>query len=108
STVTSIAIAAGSAPAVTYRRGAVLGEWTPKGPLAAAQLEQLAAALAHVQARDAAPAPSTHAITVTLAPPVGAPATHTLGLGAHCAGRIDHQPVVFEPETCHSLEAAVH
>ncbi len=119
SAVTAIAIAAGSSPAVTYRRGAVLGEWAPKGPLAAPQLEALASALAHVQARDVAavqardavgaqaPAPAQHTVTVTLAPPVGAPSTHTLELGAHCAGRMDTQPVVFEPPTCRALEAAV-
>ena len=98
SAVTQIAI-----DKTTYQRGAVLGEWTPP-----AKLDDLAAALAHVQARDGTAAPTSHTITVTLAPPVGSPATHTLELGAHCAGRIDTQPVVFEPATCHALEAATH
>lgn len=101
SAVTSIAVGG-----VTYRRGSVLGEWTPTKPLRARELDALAGALAHVQARDAAPAPTTHTITVTLAPPVGAPAMHTLALGAACAGRLDNQPVVFEPATCAALEAA--
>ena len=88
----------------TYRRGAVLGEWTPP----AKDLEPLAAALAHVQARDGAAAPIAHTISVTLAPPVGPQATHSLELGARCAGRIDGNPVVFEPATCRALEAAIH
>ncbi|MBV8761736.1 MAG: hypothetical protein JO257_30860 [Deltaproteobacteria bacterium] len=99
----------------TYHRGAVLGEWTPATPLAAASLDELATALAHVQARDAGaatppmvPAAATpHAITVTLAPPVGAAQTHTLALGAACAGRIDGTPVTFEPATCTALERAL-
>lgn len=103
SAVSSIAVGA-----VTYHRGAVLGEWTPTSPLAAKDLEALAAALAHVQARDAAAAPTAHTLTVTLAPPVGPPVTHGLELGAHCTGRIDTTPVVFEPATCKALETALH
>lgn len=93
---------------VTYHRGAVLGEWTPAGPLNAAAVTALAAGLASVRARDAAPAPTAHIFTVTLAPPVGAQVTHTLELGSKCAGRIDGKPVTFEPTTCQALEHAVH
>lgn len=89
----------------TYRRGDVLGEWTPHAP---AGIEPLAAALAHVQARDGAAAPTAHSFAVTLAPPIGPQATHTLELGVHCAGRIDGKPVLFEPATCRALEAALH
>jgi hypothetical protein len=92
----------------TYRRGSVLGEWTPTAPLSNAQLETLAAALAHVQAREGAAAPTAHTLTVTLAPPVGPQATHTLEVGTHCAGRIDGKPVTYEPSTCNALAAVAH
>ena len=53
SSVVSIGIAPGARqPGVTYRRGAVLGEWTPGGPLTAAELDALAAGLARVEARE--------------------------------------------------------
>lgn len=93
---------------VTYARGAVIGEWTrtPKGPVAADKLEALAAALATVRAPTATRTVNpTHTLTVTLAPPIGEAATHTLAVGPRCLGTADGQPVRFEPQLCAAITA---
>jgi hypothetical protein len=91
----------------TYRRGAVVGEWTrePAGTVDPVTIEALATALAHVRA-PASPSVGqvSHHVIVKLAPPVGTPATHTLDIGAHCAARLDGQPVQLDPGICAALE----
>jgi hypothetical protein len=73
---------------VRFTRGDVIGAWAraPGGPVsapAAERLEALAKDLAHPYAsRGELPVATAHTITVTVAPPVGAPITHRLALGA--------------------------
>ena len=92
---------------VTYRRGAVVGEWTrePAGPFDPAAVEALATALARVRA-PAVPAagPPVHRVTVKLAPPVGTPASHVLEIDRRCAARLDGAPVQLDPATCAAVE----
>ena len=70
---------------ITYRRGAVVGEWTrvPAGPVNGARIEALVAALAEV--RDA-PAPASltkrHDVALVVTPPAGAAVRHELVVGA--------------------------
>jgi hypothetical protein len=93
---------------VTYARGAVVGEWTrtPPGALAPDKLEALAAALATVRAPVVEHAGKpVHHVTVKLAPPVGAPATHELAISASCDGAVDGQPVAFDPALCAAVRA---
>ncbi|MDB4959230.1 MAG: hypothetical protein JWO36_6799 [Myxococcales bacterium] len=94
---------------VTYRRGAVLGEWTrdPSGKIKAAALDALASALAAVRAPasegDLAVA---HEVTVTITPPVGAPSKHTLEIAAGCAARVDGARVTLSRSVCAAVAAA--
>jgi len=93
---------------VHYQRGAVIGAWTrqPAGPVDAASVEALVAALAAPRALgfvDAAPSVA-HRLTLSIAPPVGAATEHVLELGAPratgCPARADGQPVLLPPITC--------
>ena len=85
--------------AKTFTRGAVLGEWT--GAKDPALVEALAATLATVRAPriDAAPKPARR-ISVTFAPPTGAPSTHTIEIGPRCAGRVDGEPAMVPLDLC--------
>jgi hypothetical protein len=92
---------------VTYKRGAVLGEWTrePAGTFDPALVDALAEALAHVRAPTAAPPRAiAHRIAVTFTPPAGAATTHVVELapptGDGCAARIDKAPVVLPLPLC--------
>jgi hypothetical protein len=90
----------------TYRRGTTLGAWTEaRDP---AVLELLAAALAALRA-DTGPAPAKveHTIELAITPPVGAPSTHKLELGASCAARADGEPVVLTMPVCTAVTAAL-
>lgn len=75
---------------VTFTRGAALGEWTRSdgGRVDPARLEQLAAALAAPRALATSPArPVRTRLAIEVAPPVGAPRRHELGVvGAVKAG----------------------
>lgn len=83
----------------TFTRGAVIGEWT--GATQPGLVEALASTLASVRAPTADKAgPTSHRISVTFAPPAGAPTTHTIEIGPHCAGRIDGEPVVVPLDLC--------
>jgi hypothetical protein len=92
---------------VTYKRGAVLGEWTrePAGKVDAALVEALVETLATVRA-PVGPAPTAiaHRLRVTITPPAGQPTTHTLELaapsGQGCAGRVDGQPAMLPLPLC--------
>jgi hypothetical protein len=90
---------------VTYRRGAVLGEWSraPAGPLDPALVDALAQAAAKLRAPARAGAAVTpHHLRITFAPPVGGPVTRELALGAPapsgCAALLGTDPVT-EPVT---------
>lgn len=102
-----LAVAALVIDGVTYKRGAVVGEWTrePAGTVDAVAIEALATALSHVRA-PAAPAVGqlSHHVEVELAPPVGAASRHALDIDARCAARLDGQPVQLDPGTCAALE----
>jgi len=92
---------------VTYKRGAVLGEWTraPPGTFDPALVDALASTLASVRApAGAAPTAIAHTLAVTFTPPAGAPTTHTVELGPPaadgCAARVDRAPVRLELQLC--------
>ena len=88
----------------TFTRGAVIGEWV--GATQPGLVEALAGTLATVRAPAAEKAvPAKHHIAVTFAPPTGAPTTHTIELGEHCAGRIDGAPVVVPLDLCTAANA---
>ena len=95
----------------TYKRGAVIGEWTgAKAPADAALVEALAAAVAAVRAPSGpAPVAVEHRLDVTIAPPVGTPSVHHLEVGhptaAGCAGRADGTPVVLPLAVCTAVAA---
>lgn len=106
STIASITI-----DGATYRRGAVVGEWT--GAKEPALVDALAATLATVRAPAAAlPAGFAPArvIEVAFAPPVGAATTHHLELGqpdpGGCPGRVDGDPVRLPLAVCTAALAA--
>ena len=104
STVASITL-----DGTTYKRGAVIGEWT--GATDPSLIEALAAAIAAVRAPSGpAPASIEHRLDVTIAPPVGAPSVHHLEVGhptaAGCAGRADGTPVVLPLSLCTAVVAA--
>ncbi len=92
---------------VTYKRGAVLGEWTraPAGKVDPHLVDALVESLATVRApAGAPPATITHRLRVTITPPAGSPTTHTLELGtptdAGCAGRVDGTAVLLPLPLC--------
>ncbi|MEO6776190.1 MAG: hypothetical protein ABI467_24770, partial [Kofleriaceae bacterium] len=99
---------------VTYRRGAVLGEWSrspgPEAPGDAALVEALAQAAAQLNApaRTGA-APTPHHLQITFAPPVGATVTRELALGAPAAGGcpalLGSEPVTAPLELCTAVAA---
>lgn len=100
-------IAAVALDGVTYKRGAVLGEWMrePAGTVDTALVDALVETLATVKAPAAAgQAAIAHRLKVTLAPPAGAPVTHTLELGAPtatgCPGRVDGTPALVPLPLC--------
>lgn len=74
---------------VLYTRGAVIGEWTrsPPGPVDAARVEALVAALASPRRAPEVEASSiTHRITLTVTGPTGPPIQHELAIGARRPG----------------------
>jgi len=101
----------------TWKRGAVIGEWTriPAGPSDAASIEALVRALAEPHVLGVAPttlvrsqARATgvrgHRIQLVVHPPVGAAKTHTLEVGTAIAGgcpaKIDTTEVLLPVEIC--------
>jgi hypothetical protein len=99
--------------ATTYTRGVSLGEWTRTGAgrADAAKLDQLAAALATPRALATAPArPARHKLAIEVAPPVGAPRRHELGLVGPapkgCLAVTGTESVVLPREIC-ELAAAL-
>lgn len=94
--------------AVTYRRGAVLGEWTrvPAGPSDAASIDALVTALARPHVVGVAPTTVVRGrrIRLVVRPPVGAEKTHTLELGtasaAGCPAAIDTTSILLPVEIC--------
>ena len=100
---------------VTYHRGAVLGEWSrePAGPLDPALVEAVATTAAKLRAPartgDATPAVTPHHLAITFSPPVGAPVTRELALGAPgpagCPGLLGTQPIVAPLALCTAVAA---
>jgi hypothetical protein len=90
----------------TYTRGAVLGEWERRGPGAdlPGVVEQLAGHLAAPRSLGTVPAAraQTFAVTITTAPPSGAPVTHTLQLflRPRCGAIVDGATHRLAPEIC--------
>jgi hypothetical protein len=75
----------------TYTRGAVVGEWTRSGPGRddPAAVEQLAKLLAAPRApTPGKPGGARRRITLTVTPPSGPPATHTLTLALPCPDEV--------------------
>jgi hypothetical protein len=92
---------------VTYKRGAVLGEWTrePAGKLDPMLVDALVETLATVRApAGSAPKAIAHRLRVTITPPAGAPITHAIELAAPthdgCAARLDGKPVLLPLPLC--------
>jgi len=100
---------------VTYRRGAVLGEWArePAGPLDPALVEAVATTAAKLRAparaTDGMPAATPHHLRITFAPPVGGPVTRELALGAPgpdgCPGLLGAQPITAPLALCTAVAA---
>jgi hypothetical protein len=94
---------------VTYKRGAVLGEWTrtPVGPSDPASIEALVRALAEPRVIGVASTTVAHGRRVRLVvrPPTGGEKTHTLVIGAvlaaGCPAKIDGTTVLLPVEICH-------
>ncbi len=93
---------------VSYKRGAVLGEWTrqPAGPTDPASLDALVRALAEPRVLGVAPTTLTNGRTVRLVvrPPMGGENSHTLVIGAAnatgCPAKIDTTTVLLPVEIC--------
>ena len=99
---------------ITYRRGAVIGEWTrdPAGAFDPALVETLAIAAAKLHAA-AIPGTATaiHHLQLRFSPPVGAPFTRELALGGvrsasgTCAGSFETEHVMLPAELCIAVAA---
>lgn len=97
---------------VSYKRGAVLGEWTrePAGPLHPALVDAVVETVATLRAPVAAP-PSAiaHRVRITVTPPAGAPVTHAIELAAPtdlgCAARVDRAPALLPLPVCTAVAA---
>lgn len=108
-----LALTAIAIDGVTYRRGAVVGEWTraPAGAAAPGAVEALAITLAAPRVLAfAAPAfRAIHRVTLTITPPGGAPSEHVLELGAAtprgCPARADGVVVQLPPAICQQVSA---
>jgi hypothetical protein len=92
---------------ITYKRGAVLGEWTrePAGKLDPTLVDALVESLATLRAPTAPPpAAVAHRLRITITPPAGAPITHAIELAAPthdgCAARVDNAPVLLPLPLC--------
>ena len=92
---------------VTFKRGALIGEWTrsPAGEVDAALVDALAQSLASVRAPSTTQTvAATRKIAVTFAPPSGKPVKHELALappGAEgCAAKVDGAPVMLPLPLC--------
>ncbi|HET9990489.1 MAG TPA: hypothetical protein VFQ65_18290, partial [Kofleriaceae bacterium] len=97
---------------ITYRRGAVLGEWSrePAGPLDPALVEALAQAAAKVRApARTGVAVTPHHLRITFAPPVGGAVTRELALGAPspsgCPAMLGSEPVTAPLALCTAVAA---
>jgi hypothetical protein len=97
---------------ITYKRGAVLGEWTraPAGKLDPTLVDALVETLATVRAPTAAaPTAIAHRLRITITPPAGAPITHAIELAAPtqdgCAARLDNAPVLLPLPLCTAVMA---
>lgn len=99
---------------VTYRRGAVLGEWTrePAGRFDPTLVEMLAAAAAKLTAPAARGTfTALHTLQLRFSPPVGAPIMRELAVGAvnatngACAGQLEGERVSLPAELCTALAA---
>ncbi|CAN5260688.1 hypothetical protein BH11MYX1_BH11MYX1_52430 [soil metagenome] len=99
---------------VSYRRGAVIGEWTrvPAGAFDPSLVEILATAAAKLDA------PATrgrfralHTLQLRFAPPVGTPVTRELAIGGveasngGCAGQLDGERISLPAVLCTAVEA---
>jgi hypothetical protein len=93
---------------VTWKRGAVLGEWIriPAGPSDAASIEALVRALAEPRVLGVAPTTFVDGKRVRLVvrPPVGGEKSHTLVIGAPiaagCPAKIDASTILLPVEIC--------
>ncbi len=92
---------------VTYKRGAVLGEWTrePAGTLEPALVDALVESVATLRAPTAPPPASiAHRLRITITPPAGAPITHAIDFAAPteqgCAARVDSAPMQLPLAVC--------
>ena len=100
---------------ITYRRGAVIGEWTrePAGPFDPALVEILATAAARLHA-PVTPGTFTagHQLALRFSPPVGALVTRKLAVGpvggaqrGSCAGELEGERVSLPAELCIAVAA---
>jgi hypothetical protein len=106
-TITSIKI-----DGVTYTRGAVIGEWTrtPAGPLDAARVDALVAALAVAHGGpDVESFSKQHEVILTVTAPASAPVTHTLLIGAPralgCIAHTGTAALTLRDPVCASITA---
>ena len=101
---------------VTYRRGAVIGEWSrePAGKLDPMIVEAVAQAAAKLRApgrsiTGSAGAPTPHHLRITFAPPVGGAVTRELALGAPgpdgCPAILGTEPVTAPLSLCTAVAA---
>ena len=106
-TITSIKI-----DGVTYTRGAVIGEWTrtPAGPVDAARVDALVAALASAHGGpDVESFSKQHEVILTVTAPASAPVTHTLLIGAprqlDCIAHTGTAALTLRDPVCASIAA---
>ncbi len=93
---------------ITYKRGAVIGEWirTPAGPSDAASIEALVRALAEPRVLRVAPATlgATRRVELIVRPPTGGEKSHILEIGAAtaagCPAKIGATTVLLSVEIC--------
>jgi hypothetical protein len=103
-TITSLQI-----DAITYTRGAVIGEWTraPAGAFDPKRVEALVAALAAPRrTADVESMSYTHRVALTVTPPVGAPVRHELHVGSYrCLAETLTATIQLSSSTCDDLDA---
>jgi hypothetical protein len=98
---------------VSYRRGAVIGQWSrePAGAVDGARVEALVAALAAPRAVAfiEEPPAAVHRVTIEVTPPAGAPSKHVLELDASgpsgCRARAGSDWVLLPAALCAQVEA---
>ncbi len=97
--------------AITYTRGAVIGEWarSSPGPVDGARVEALVVALASPQrSPEVEASPIAHRVTLTVTGPTGAPIQHELRIGASrggvCTGTTSKATVLLARGVCAAID----